>query len=636
MCGIAGVINLKDKSKVGIDYINKVISLLSHRGPDDNGYFQDNNLTFIQTRLSIIDLSRKGHQPMFDKDKRYAIVLNGEIYNYAEIREELIKKGYVFESSTDTEVVLYSLIEYGIDALNKFNGMFVFSFYDIKSKRVIIARDRLGIKPLYYSKFNGKLIFGSEIKVIINYPDYDKSPDYNGISSYLSFRYPISDLTLFKNIKTLEPGFVLDINLGKNNIKKIQYWQLPPIFYNEDRGEEYYIDNIRKLLLKSVKYRMISDVPLGAYLSGGLDSSIIVAAMSLNNARNIKTFTIGFKEKEFNEFEYSELVAKMYDSEHRSILLTTDGYFKNMVDLIKYKDLPLGVQNEPALYVMSKELKKYITVVLSGEGADELFGGYGRIFISPYDYLRLKKADKNLFYKILFKNVVNKYNGEKDFVSFFLNQYKYINNSDKRIFFNNDFINMIKNDEYIDNIFDENFKKIDSFNIYDRFLWIFEKLHIVGLLLRLDITTMATSVEGRVPFLDHNLIEFVFKMPFKYKIRWKSFYHKIIGSFHTNDKISENYNITKYILRKSFENNLPKEVISRKKVGFPVPLDHWFKGRFNDIARSYLFSDKAKQRGIYNIKNIDNILSNSEKLKDMGLKLWMILNLEIWFREYFN
>ncbi len=649
MCGIVGIVNLDNKKPVSKEVLKSMTDTLVHRGPDDSGEFIDRYVAFGHRRLSIIDLSKLGKQPMSDIKGRAVIIYNGEIYNYREIKRELIKKGNSFKSKSDTEVILSSYLSQGENFIHKLRGIFAFALYDKVKKKVFIFRDRIGVKPLYYSEHDGKLIFSSEIKAILKFPGFDPAPDFLAISSYLSFRYPIEELSFFNNIRTLLPGYYIEIELTSGKYIVKQYWELPIISKKEDRGEEYYVEKIKEMVFESIKYRMISDVPIGAYLSGGLDSSIVTAVMSQFADEPVKTFTIGFEEKDYNEFKYARIIANMYDTDHHEILLSKDDYIRNMISLIRFKDMPLGIVNEPALYAMSKELKKYITVVLSGEGADEIFGGYGRIFRSPFDYERLMEIDKNiekieyienLLVQEMVKNLKDKY-GDIIFstpVEHFLYLYQYINWEDKKEFLSGDFLKNLDNDLFLKRRVCNYFEKTKGMSLYDQYMWIFTKMHIVGLLHRVDTATMATSVEGRVPFLDHNLVEFVLSIPFKYKIKWKSLISKIIASVLNSDQISENFDIPKYILKKAFKEHIPDTIISRKKVGFPVPVHLWFGDDFKKFTKDILLSKKARERGIYNIGKIEKLLDSKKLFKTNreGLKVWMLLNLELWFKEYID
>jgi asparagine synthase (glutamine-hydrolysing) len=638
MCGIVGIINLENQSRVERRLIDAMRDSMIHRGPDDADSFIDQRVAFGHRRLKIIDLSENGRQPMFDLTERVGIVFNGEVYNFQEVRERLVSKGYRFRSQSDTEVILNAYLEYGIDCVHQFVGMFAFALYDRRTGKVHMVRDRLGIKPLYYAQFDGKLIFASEIKAILRYPGFPREADMAAVSSYLSYRYSLGERSLFKNIHSLQPGWRLEID--RNAVSTQQYWNLPVLPENgEDRGEEFYIARVRELLASAVQYRMISDVPVGAYLSGGLDSSVVVAVMSNLANRSVETFTIGFAQEDYNEFRYAKQVADRYKSHHHEILLSPDDYIENMMRLIRFKDGPLSVANEPALYTMSVELKKFITVVLSGEGSDEIFGGYGRIFRSPFDYQRMQEIARNghSFDPSLIENLRKKY-GSKAFsneVEHFLDQYQYVKWEDKLNFLSSDLISLLDGDRELNQLFAGHFEKLDGLSLYQKYMWIFEKLHIVGLLQRVDTTTMATAVEARVPFVDHRLVEFALSIPVKYKMKWKD---QTAASLLNSDQISEVHDIPKYILKKSYEPELPADVIWRRKMGFPVPIHQWFGKEFNDFAKDLLLCDRAKQRGVYNHLFIEKMLNDARLFENhrFGLKVWMLINLELWFREYID
>jgi len=644
MCGITGIINLNGNRSFDRELITAMTETLVHRGPDDSGIYIDDRVALGHRRLTIIDLSSSGRQPMFDVKNNVGIVFNGEVYNYLEIKSDLLDKGYEFKSDTDTEVVINAYLEYGIDCLERFTGMFAFCLYDKRDGRFFLVRDRIGIKPLYYTLYDNRLIFGSEIKAILKYPGFKASPDLLGVSSYLSYRYPVRDRSMFEYIKSLLPGNYLEIVGDK--ISRKEYWNLPVIARRSDRGEDFYAEKVREILDDAIRLRMRSDVPLGAYLSGGLDSSMIVALMSKYTPEPVKSFTIGFREEGYNEFEYARQVADMYQTDHHEILLESGNYIEEMKRLIRFKDSPLGVANEPALHVMSKELKKYITVVLSGEGADEIFGGYGRIFRSPYDYMRLKELEKNndlsseSVYRLMKENLTAKY-GDSRFESpleHFIFLYGYTSWRDKLDFLHPDTLAELDNDNQLTALFSEQFDKVRELDIYDQYLWIFEKMHIVGLLHRADMTTMATSVEARVPFVDHRLVEFALSIPVNYKLKWKSAADEKEAAGYNSDQISEKYDIPKYILKKSIGDDLPHSVVYRKKMGFPVPVHSWLGGDFNGFAREILLDRRAGDRGLYNQKHLEKYLGDHSLFKEhrFGLKIWMLVNLELWYRDYID
>ena len=640
MCGILGQINFKNQ-KIDKSRFKKALDLQKHRGPDDSDIYLENNFTFGHRRLSIIDLDSHAKQPMVSSCGNYILVFNGEIYNYKELKQELLKKDYTFHTSSDTEVLLNSFIEYGIDCIQQFIGMFAFSIYDNIKNEFYVVRDRLGIKPLYYTKDDDRFIFSSEIKSILSLDEKEKKINKDAISSYMSFRYPILNDTFFEGINSLAPAHY--IRVKDTEVEFIEYWNVVDKFKEQenDKGEEYYINKTKELLESAVKYRMISDVPFGAFLSGGVDSSIITALMAKNSSEQIKTFTIGFEEEGFNEFEYANMVASQYNTNHKEIILSGKDYISTMQSLIAFKDAPLSVPNEVPLYLMAKELKKDITVVLSGEGADEIFGGYGRIFRSPYDLQRIQNIDNldltNEEKKELSINFIKKYGVEtfNSDVEHFINIYSYSSFEDKCSLLNNS-LDLVSIEKKLINKFMTYFDELNNESYYNKLMYTFEKIHIVGLLNRVDMTTMAASVEARVPFVDHRLVEFAFTIPSKYKFKWKNEKSKEESKTLMSDKISEIFDTPKYILKKSFENTLPHEVLYRKKMGFPVPLNDWFGGHFNDFAKEILFSKEAKERKIYNIEVIKKWLNSDKLTKNHGfaMKIWMLINVELFLKTY--
>jgi asparagine synthase (glutamine-hydrolysing) len=643
MCGITGIFGINKKPKMTDCLLEQMTKKLTHRGPDSVGFRIGDGFALGHCRLKIIDLEG-GVQPMSSPDGKVWVSYNGEIYNFREIRDELIGLGYDFKTKSDTEVLVRSYEAFGIDCVKHFNGMFAIALVDLKKNKFFLIRDRLGIKPLYYTIKDGCIIFGSEIKSILAYPGVKREINPYGVSSYLSYRYVLGEETLFRGIFSLSPGRVLTV--ANSSFKIDSYWEAPIIIQKEDKGESFYIEKIRELLGRAVKYRMISDVPLGAYLSGGLDSSLIVSLMAEYANEPIKTFTIGFQEEGFNEFEFSRMVASRYRTDHKEILLSSSDYIDLIPKLISFKDSPLSVPNEVPLYEMSKELKKYITVVLSGEGADELFGGYGRIFRSPFDYERVKLMRENPgvisgdVKNMLVRNLLEKYK-DLDFNTIqdhFLTCYNYLSLEDKRCFLQEEFNLSLNGDEKMGGFFRSCFKRIEGLSQYDQYMWIFEKIHLVGLLHRLDMTTMAVAVEARVPFVDHNLVEFGLSMPFKYKLRWKSLLHKTMATLVSSDQISERYDTTKYILRESFRDKLPETIISREKVGFPVPLHKWFGEKFNGYAKEILLDKRTKRRGILDTKQLEKSLNEIKNFEDhkFGIKIFMLVNLELWARIYID
>ena len=637
MCGIIGVFGTLPDQQL----FTKARDLMIHRGPDDAGiyYSPDEGIALGQRRLSIIDLSSAGKQPFVSDDGRFTLVFNGEIYNYQEIRSEL-EGSYKFHTKTDTEVLLASYITWGEKCLEKLNGMFAFAIWDSLEECLFVARDRLGIKPLYYMLKDEVFYFASEVKSILACSAVERKLNKQALLDYLSYRYVLGSRTMFENIFSMLPGHYLQIDSNKN-IDQIKYWDLPVINKKNDPGEEEVLRKTEDLVKKSLKYRMISDVPLGAYLSGGLDSSLLVAMMSEMSSEKVKTFSIAFEESGFDESVFARRVAQHCNTEHHEFKLKAGDYMSLLPEVIGYKDAPLGIPNEVAVHVLSKELKKHITVVLSGEGADELFGGYGRIFRSAHDFERLKDTTSLSYIEKeqLVKNLQKKYGNQKfeSIEDHFLDQYTYFPFYEKKNLLNPEIFK--ENEEGITNkqYFQEFFEKIRGLDPSEQYMYIFQKIHLLGPLYRLDTSTMSESVEARVPFVDHELVEYISSLPLKYKMAWKSNIDEENSKVLNSNQISEEKDTTKYILRKIAEKYLPKEILNRKKLGFPVPLNNWFcGGKYSEYAKSLLLSAEARSSPLYNRKVLEEWLNCSDESSGSrrGYNIWMLINIELWMQQY--
>lgn len=643
MCGIAGIIDFSGK---GVDptKLRAMTECMVHRGPDDSGYYHDDCVGFGFRRLSIIDVEG-GHQPMINEDGSVVVIQNGEIYNFQELRERLVKKGHVFTTNSDTEVIVHAYEEWGDDCVEKLTGMFAFAVYDIKNKKVLLVRDRLGIKPLhYFIHQSGKILFASEMKSLINYPDFHREPNMSALSSYLTFRYPQGDQTVFCGIKKMSPGHIMQITpLGT---KLRQYWQVPFYAAKEDRGERFYLEELERLLSLVVKRHLISDVPLGAFLSGGLDSSIVVALMSRFSSGGVKAFSIGFSEDGYNEFSFSKKVSDYYKAEYYPILLSKIDYVNMLPQMIRQKDAPLSIPHEVALYQLCKELKKHITVVISGEGADELFGGYGRVQRSPMDYKKIAFVNKyipSFMRKKMFRLFGADSQGEKwlsikSHMDHFFSVYNWIPFEEKWELFTDEVNGELNYDQEDIESWRSDFDYVEKGNPYDKILYMFEKRHLACLLDRLDTMAMAASVEARVPFVDHELVEFVSTIPHHYKLKWRSPLSRVRALFTNSFQASERIDQSKAILRKYAEDLLPGEIVNRKKMGFPVPLDAWIKQGLIKQAREILLDRRSCQRGIFRKNKIEELLNNKQDLDYdfWGKKIWMLMNVELWFREFID
>ena len=631
MCGITGYFNLNGINQTP-ELIDKMTDSLIHRGPDSRGIYYDNFAALGHRRLSVIDL-KSGNQPMTDTEKSIVVIFNGEIYNFLDLREELESNGFSFQTNSDTEVIVYAYKFWGEHFIEKLNGMFAMAIYDKRKKSLYLYRDRLGIKPLYYTFHNNTFIFSSEPKALFFFP-IKREPNLKVMSSYLSnHQFTLKDETLFKNIKILEAAHFLKID--DKGVKINKYWSLS--FYDEDGSENYYLEKIRENVEKSTKLRLISDVKLGAFLSGGVDSSILVSIITKSVNENLKTFSIGFENDNFNEFKYSDMINKKYSIEHMNVLADEDEYFSLNEKLIKFKDFPLNVPNEVLIYKLSKTLKDYITVVISGEGADELFGGYGIFLRSVHDYCKLFLINvcpdffNNDINTFLRDSLMREYKtlNLSSLEEFIYKIYSIFNTQEKNSLFNDDV-----NDKYIISYYGDILKQCEKKSYYDKFLYFLEFYHLEGLLLRLDNATMAASVEGRVPFLDHNLIEFGYNIPFKYKIKWKNENNQVDAFVSNAREISEKFDITKYILKQSFADKLPAEIANRNKFSFPVPLNEWFSDKFKKYLNKKFETGKIFYE-IFNKKQVINFINEPMYGKN-GLKTWMLLNLKMWVDEFFD
>ncbi|MFX0025457.1 MAG: asparagine synthase (glutamine-hydrolyzing) [Candidatus Hermodarchaeota archaeon] len=582
MCSISGF-SWDDR-----DLIKKMNKILLYRGPDDTGIYNDSKMSLGHNRLSIIDLTKAGHQPMVNKNGYLWIIFNGEIYNYRKIREDLILKGYEFQSNTDTEVVLYAYEEYGRHCLNFFNGMFAFAVWDTINKELFLARDRLGIKPLYYY-YNGKnLIFSSEIKAILLHK-INKEIDLNCLNSFLTYRFIPSNKTIFKEIRKLLPGHYAIFKDKTLSIKK--YWTLKWLI--ENNSESYFIDLLKKLLFSSVNLRLNSEVPLGIFTSGGIDSSLVVAINSMLREDTINTFTVGFGH-ETDEFKYARKISDQFSTKHHEVIVNLKDVCLQLPRIIWQMDEPHFEMTIVPLYFLSEYAKNKITVVNTGEGADEIFSGYPLYwigsnlfkpipkFLKDYIYLwyysPFKHRDRHKLFNFSFKN--------DETLKFYL---KYANSSS----FPNDFLNKLLN-------FDVKHELTN---------W---ELN------RTDKIPMCHSMEARVPFLDHRIVEMSTKLPVKFKLL--------------------NLN-TKYILKKLALKYLPRDIVFRKKQGFFVPQHTWIKQYLEDSIESILFNNKKPFFNYEFIRKLIKKHKNSKKQRPFQLISFQLLSLlffDIWYELYIN
>ena len=599
MCGISGIINFNN-IKVKKNDLKLMISKILHRGPDGENYWINNNIGFGHCRLAIIDKSSKGSQPMKSSDGRYILSYNGEVYNFKQLKKILEKK-YKFVSNTDTEVVLYSLIEWGTDALNKFNGMFALSFFDRKKQELILARDRYGIKPLYIFKNHKILAFASEQKSIVALPEFKKEINYNSISEYFTFQNILSKNTFFKNLELFEAGSFLKYNLRYKKFINKKYWEFNFRKNKKiNKNEKEYIEELKNLHENAINRQLVSDVKIGSYLSGGIDSSSItyIASKKFNN---FDTFNCGFetkfvsnKEKKFDETHKAEIICKYLKTKNHKFLIKPKHIEKSLNNITYHLEEPRVGQSYPNYYA-SKIASKHTKVVLSGTGGDEIFGGY------PWRYLTGLK--------------INNYNQ-------FINKYyqlwqRLIKENNQKKFFNPiwSHIKTQNNKEIFENIFKGKNKKInDDLDIVNLSLHFESKTFLRGLLLIDDKLSMCHSIENRVPFLDNNLVDFAMSCPADLKV--KNFYK----------------NRGKYILRKMLKKNLPKKIYNNKKQGFSGPDNSWFKNQNKNFIKN-IFNEKNEIFNILDKNEVNKILENHFSNKaNNRLIIWSLIYFNEWFK----
>ncbi len=588
MCGISGKVYF-DKREVTRHQLSLMTLKINHRGPDDTGYYinEERNVGFGHNRLSIIDLSKKGHQPMSYLN-RYIIIFNGEIYNFQELRNSLLIEGYKFKSKTDTEVILALYSKYKEGCLKYLRGMFAFAIYDNHDQTIFLARDRIGKKPLKYYFDSNVFIFASELKAILTQREIKKEPDLIAIQKYLLYGYVPASLTGFKNIKKLEPGHFIKINIKRKEFVKKKYWE---VNFKEklDLSEKQWSQKILETLEESTKLRMISDVPLGAFLSGGVDSSAVVAMMALNSRSKIKTFTIKYENKRWSEEKYANLIVKRYKTDHTEILAKPNN-FTNLEEIAAAYEEPFSDNSGLVSFMVCREAAKHVKVVLNGDGGDELFAGY------PNRYLRLRR---DVDYNFLI-NVINKF----PFKTGVIKIDNFIEKSKKPIYQKFASYNRIfeTNDYALEK---KVFKKFEGTDLKDAGLKFDQQYFLPDLLLtKMDIASMHYSLEARSPILDQNMIELANKIPFDLKI-----------------KDGE----SKYIFKKALERIVPRENLYREKMGFTISLEDWFKG---DLAK-YFKSKINKNSRINRYINLENIDFSDNRKK------WNILMLELWLKNYF-
>lgn len=603
MCGIVGFIDKsKDKKKI----IKDMADLIIHRGPDSDGYYVDDNIALGFRRLSIIDLGT-GSQPIFNEEKDKVIIFNGEIYNYQIIKEDLLAKGHKFTTKADTEVILHGYEEYGEKILNKLRGMFSFVIYDIKTKELFGARDFFGIKPFYYYIDDDVFMFGSEIKSFLGNPNFKKEFNKEMLPLYLSFQYSALENSFFKNVYKLKPGCYFKYRDGKFKLEKYYNLELEPY---EDRSFDDFKDGIRDLLNDSVEAHKVSDVEVGSFLSSGVDSSLIATISSVN-----KTFTVGWDNNNYSEIDYAKDLSKKIKVKNISKKISKSEYFEKFPMIQYYMDEPLADPSAIALYFVAEIASKHVKVCLSGEGADEIFGGYN-IYQEPFTV--------SWYYKIPFP--IRKFIGV--LATPFRNHsgFNFLIRRGKKIedrYIGNAFIfdtyeidkvlNYKSNKKYTD-LTKPYYKHCKNYDDVMKMQYIDFNFWLVGdILLKADKMSMANSLEVRVPYLDRVLVDYARHLPTQYKV---------------NEKV------TKYAFREVAKEVLDKKVANKKKLGFPVPIRVWLREEdtYNLVKNTFLEGSE-----FFNTKYLIKLLDDHKNEKrDNSRKIWTIYTFLVWYKQYFN
>lgn len=629
MCGICGVIYYDHDRKVSKDLLEKMVTVLNHRGPDDHGLWVKQNIGLGHTRLSIIDLSPLGHQPMTNEDGTVFIVFNGEIYNFLDLRKELISKGHVFRSRTDTEVLVHLWEQEGPSCVEKLRGMFAFAIWDDRQKVLFLARDRMGKKPLFYAQLPDRFIFGSEIKAILQDPEITPEPDLEAIHYYLTYQSVPSPFCAFKGIKKMPPAHFLLFKEPSDNSPK-RYWKLSyakKVAVNGEKEEIQLQHEIIERLNEAINIRLMSDVPLGAFLSGGIDSSLVVALMAKLIGQPVKTFSIGFSHEEYNEIHYARKVAERYQTDHHEFIVTPNAQAIFPLLVWHYNE-PFADPSAIPTYYVSHLAREHVTVVLNGDGGDENFAGYPRYFVKlpsifdgglgPF----LSEWKRRLIGWLAFINYNNVWRSPNRIYSLTLRRLSYYF---KITHFHEYYQNQLYSPEMractrsipaVD-IMLEKYRQSDAHDFLDATLDLDLSLYLPDTLMtKVDIASMAHSLEARSPMLDHHFLEFVAKIPSDLKLK-KGF-------------------MSKYILKKAAEPYLPKEVIYRPKMGFGVPIDHWFRHELREMVTDTLLGRKAMERGYFRRGYIEKILEQHQQGVSWQYLIWNLFMLELWHQMFID
>ena len=625
MCGICGVFHSDPAQRVNRELLAAMNRQIVHRGPDDDGFFVDGNAGLAMRRLSIIDI-QTGHQPLSNEDGNIWIVFNGEIYNHQDLRKDLQVRGHRYRTQSDTETIVHLYEEYGRDCVQHLRGMFAFAIWDRSNRSLFIARDRLGIKPLYYRYDGSTLLFGSEIKTILAYAGVKPEFNRSTLAEYLAFGYIAGEQSMYAGILKLLPGHILTVD-ETGQLATSSYWDLTVKSDDGSLSREHYVSSYREQLEACVTSHLMSDVPLGVFLSGGLDSSAVAALTTKIRKEPIETFSVGYGEEAFSELPYARTIAEHLRSKHHEVRLSREEFFQTLPRLIWHEDEPVVWPSSVALYFVARLARQRVTVVLTGEGSDETLGGYARYpwtllnsrMDSVYRALTPATLRRLLRMGILTSPISGaaKRKLEHTFLGrdgaswasfYFDNFYCACSAADQQELLTPE-ARQTGGNAYAGSM---NHWDNSSGALLHRLLYTDIKTYLVELLMKQDQMSMAASIESRVPFLDHELVEFTASIPAKYSIKGMA---------------------GKCILKSAVADLLPEAIVGRKKMGFPTPWEYWLKGpQFDDLER-LLMEPRSLQRGFFREEVLKRLLAEHRAgARDHGNRIWRLLNLELWLR----
>jgi asparagine synthase (glutamine-hydrolysing) len=624
MCGIAGFFE-PNPALTAIerrDVIQHMCDVIAHRGPDDEGFYQDGGLALGMRRLSIIDLAT-GQQPISNEDGSVRIVFNGEIYNYAELRAGLLQRGHQFRTNSDTETIVHLYEEMGDRCVEKLRGMFGFAIWDAREQKLLLARDRLGKKPLHYAQSGGALIFGSEIKSLLQHPSVKRESNLESLSDFLSFGYVPEPQTAFHGIHKLLPGHTLTYKNGQ--ISTRCYWDFNYKGNPEPRKDERsYIEELRHEIDEAVRIRLISEVPLGAFLSGGIDSSTVVGTMAGLMDQPVKTFSIGFSEASFDELEFARITAKKFQTDHHEFIVTPD-VCRLVEEIVWHHDEPFADVSSIPTYVVSKMAREHVTVVLSGDGGDEVFAGYGRYAIHKRRevFERIPSAARRGLMLPLSHSLPHFMPGKNylrnialDAAARYVDSLAFFDERAKRRLLSDSTARLLRQHDSTE-AFRMLFDVPTSPERIDHLIYLDSKTYLPGdILAKVDRMSMAHSIETRAPLLDHKLIEYVQTIPGSLKLHGME---------------------TKHILKRAVTGLVPDEIIQRQKKGFNVPIRLWFKRELKDLLNDTLSDQRTRERGLLKARAVRALVNEHQMgRRDHARQLWGLLTLELWHRAFID